>query len=48
MEIRNLSNLFRGTLRCRVRVMVDPQGFVRFALTGPMVADSPRGASLDF
>ena len=48
MKIRNLSNLFRGALRCRVRVTPDPQGIVRFALTGPMVADSPRGALLDF
>jgi hypothetical protein len=48
MEIRNLSNLFRENLRRRVRVTPDPQGIVRFALTSPMVADSPRGALLDF
>gem|GEM_PF-6579497 len=48
MEIRNLSNLFRGTLQCRVRVMPDPRGFVRFALTGLPMADGPRGALLDF
>ena len=48
MEIRNLSNLFRENLRRRVRVMPDQRGFVRFALTGPPMADSPRGALLDF